>query len=159
MSGLLPGEHVIKDTGMLPVSWTKGALSNVNGKLILTNARLIFTAGHFQDIISAVRGAHKDRVEIPLNTIVNVEKGFMATITIHAGERYTFRGMGDANGWVDAINQARLQSHATSFAPAPQRMPPPPPQQAAAGNRFCGQCGAPIVPGNKFCGQCGAPVQ
>jgi hypothetical protein len=65
--------------------------------LILTNARLIFKAGHFKDIISAVRGAHKDRVEIPLDTIVKVEKGFMATITIHVGEKYTFRGMGDTD--------------------------------------------------------------
>lgn len=158
MSGLSPGEHVIKDTGMLPVTWTKGTFSNVNGKLILTSRRLIFTAGNFQDIISAVRGAHKDRVEIPLNTIINVEKGFMATITIHAGQKYTFKGMGDANGWVDAINQARLQSHATSFAAPPQRSAPPPPQ-AAAGGKFCGQCGAPITPGNRFCSQCGAPVQ
>lgn len=169
MSELPPGEQVIKDTGILPVTWTKGALSNVNGKLILTNARLIFAAGHFQDIISAVRGAHRDRVEIPLNTIVNVEKGFMATITVHAGERYTFRGMGDANGWVDAINRARLQSQAAGFAPGPGNRAigvgsspygaPPPPPPPPSGNRFCGQCGAPIPPGNRFCGQCGAPVQ
>ena len=98
MSGIPPGEHVIKDTGMLPVTWTKGTFSNMKGKLTLTNARLIFTAGHFQDIISAVRGAHMDRVEIPLNTIVKVEKGFMATITVHAGEKYTFRDMGDVDG-------------------------------------------------------------
>jgi len=115
----------------------------MKGKLILTNARLIFTAGHFQDITSAFSGAHKDRVEMPLNAIVNVERGFMATITFHSGEKYTFRGMGDADGWVDAINRARLQSHATSFAPAPQRMPPLP-GQAAAGNRFRGRCGAPV---------------
>jgi len=143
---------------MLPVTWTKGTFSNVNGKLILTSRRLIFTAGNFQDIISAVRGAHKDRVEIPLNTISNVEKGFMATITIHAGDKYTFKGMGNANGWVDAINTARLQSHATSFASA-QFTPPPPRQQAAPGGKFCGQCGAAITPGNRFCSQCGAPVQ
>lgn len=161
MSGLPPGEQVIKDTGMFPVTWTKGTFSNVNGKLILTNKRLIFTAGRFQDIISAVRSAHNDRAEIPLNTIVSVDKGFMATINIMAGgQKYTFKGMRDAGGWVQAINSSRMMSGTVSYGAAPPQQnftPPPPPQ--AVGNKFCSNCGAPVAAGNAFCGKCGARVQ
>ncbi len=77
---------------MFPVTWTKGTFSNVNGKLILTNRRLIFTAGRFQSIVGAVVGAHKDRVEIPLNTITSVDKGFMAVITPCEVQRGLERG-------------------------------------------------------------------
>lgn len=161
MSGLPPGEQAIKDTGMFPVTWTKGTFSNVNGKLILTNKRLIFTAGRFQDIISAVRSAHKDRAEIPLNTITSVDKGFMATINITAGgQKYTFKGMGDAGGWVQAINSARMMTGTVSYGAAPPQQnyaPPPPPP--ATGNKFCSNCGAQVVAGNAFCGKCGARVQ
>ena len=161
MSGLPPGEQVIKDTGMFPVTWTKGTFSNVNGKLILTNKRLIFTAGRFQDIISAVRSAHKDKAEIPLNTIMSVDKGFMATINITAGgQQYTFKGMRDAGGWVQAINSSRMMSGTVSYGAAPSQQnfaPPPPPP--ASGNKFCSNCGAPVAAGNAFCGKCGARVQ
>ena len=157
MSGLPPGEQVLKDTGMFPVTWTKGTFSNVNGKLILTNRRLIFTAGRFQDVISAVRGSHKDRVEIPLNIITSVDKGFMAVINIMAGgQKYTFKGMGDAGGWISQINSARMTTGAAQgYAPQARNAPPPPPPMAA-GNKFCPNCGAAVVPGNSFCGQCGA---
>jgi hypothetical protein len=161
MSGLPPGEQVIKDTGMFPVTWTKGTFSNINGKLILTNKRLIFTAGRFQDVISAVRSAHKERAEIPLNTIMSVDKGFMATINIMAGgQKYTFKGMRDAGGWVQAINSSRMMSGTISYGAAPPQQnftPPPPPQ--ATGNKFCSNCGAPVAAGNAFCGKCGARVQ
>ena len=160
MSGLPPGEQVIKDTGMFPVTWTKGTFSNVNGKLILTNKRLIFTAGRFQDIISAVRSAHKDKAEIPLNTITGVDKGFMATINITAGgQKYTFKGMRGAGDWVQAINTYRMMPGPASYsAPPPQSFTPPPPPQAA-GNKFCSNCGSPVAAGNAFCGKCGARVQ
>ena len=161
MSGLPPGEQVIKDTGMFPVTWTKGTFSNINGKLILTNRRLIFTAGRFQDVISAVRSAHKERAEIPLNTIMSVDKGFMATINIMAGgQKYTFKGMRGAGDWVQAINNAKMMSGTVSFGTSPQQQsytPPPPPQ--ATGNKFCSNCGAPVAAGNAFCGKCGARVQ
>jgi len=161
MSGLPPGEQVIKDTGMFPVTWTKGTFSNINGKLILTNKRLIFTAGRFQDVISAVRSAHKERAEIPLNTIMSVDKGFMAVINIMAGgQKYTFKGMRGAGDWVQAINNAKMMSGTVSYGAAPPQQsftPPPPPQ--AAGNKFCSNCGAPVAAGNAFCGKCGARVQ
>lgn len=160
MSGLPPGEQIIKDTGMFPVTWTKGTFSNVNGKLILTNRRLIFTAGRFQDIISAVRSAHKDRAEIPLASITSINKGFMATIDILAGgQKYTFKGMRDAGGWVQAINSAKMMSGAVSGASQGYAPPAPPQAPAAAGNKFCSNCGAPVAAGNAFCGKCGARVQ
>ena len=147
---------------MFPVTWTKGTFSNVNGKLILTNRRLVFTAGKFQDIVSSLRSAHKDKAEIPLNSITSVDKGFMATINVMAGgQKYTFKGMRDAGGWVQAINSAKMMSGTVSYG-APQQQsytPPPPPPAAATGTRFCSNCGAPIAPGNAFCGKCGARVQ
>ncbi len=148
---------VLKDTGMFPVTWAKGTFSNVNGKLVLTNRRLVFNAGRFQDIISSVRNAHKDKAEIPLNTINSIEKGFMATITIMAGgQKYVFKGMRDAGGWVNQINTARLTSGAVHSAPQTYSAPPPPPP--AAGNKFCPGCGTAVIPGNNFCGNCGARI-
>jgi hypothetical protein len=161
MSGLPTGEQVIKDTGMFPVTWTKGTFSNINGKLILTNRRLIFTAGRFQDIISAIRSAHNERVEIPLGNITGVNKGFMATIDVMVGgEKYTFKGMRDAGGWVQAINSAKMMSGTVSYgAPQQNYAAPPPPPAMGGGSRFCSNCGAPVAPGNAFCGKCGARVQ
>ena len=162
MSGLPPGEQVIKDTGMFPVTWQKGTFGNVNGKLILTNRRLVFNAGRFQDVISSLRQAHKDKAEIPLASITSVDKGFMATITIMAGgQKYVFKGMGDAGGWVQAINNAKMMSGTVSYGSAPQQgyAPPSPPQPQAAGNKFCSNCGSPVAAGNAFCGKCGARVQ
>lgn len=147
---------VLKDTGMFPVTWAKGTFSNVNGKLILTNKRLVFNGGRFQDPMAALRQAHKDKAEIPLNTITSIEKGFMATITIMAGgQKYVFKGMRDAGGWVNQINTARLTSGAVHSAPQTYSAPPPPP---AAGNKFCPGCGTAVIPGNNFCGNCGARI-
>jgi hypothetical protein len=157
MSGLPSGEHVVKETGMMPVTWAKSTFSNVNGKLILTNIRLIFTAGRFQDPIAAIRGQHKDRVEIPLATITSVDKGFMATIDIMAGgQKYTFKGMGGAGDWINQINSTRMTVGSTpGSAPQPSSASPPP---MVSGNKFCPNCGAAIAPGNKFCGGCGSSV-
>ncbi len=109
MIGIPPGEQIIKDTGIFPVTWTKDTISNINGKLILTNRRLIFTTGNFQDVFASLRGSSKDRADIPLRSITSVDKGFMATINITAGgEKYTFKGMRDAGGWIQDINKARM---------------------------------------------------
>jgi len=160
MSGLPPGEQVIKDTGMFPVTWQKGTFGNVNGKLILTNRRLVFNAGRFQDVISSLRQAHKDKAEIPLASITSVDKGFMATINVQAGgQKYVFKGMRDAGGWVQAINSAKMMSGAVSTAAPQGYAPPAPPQAPAGGNKFCSNCGAPVAAGNAFCGKCGARVQ
>lgn len=108
--------------------------------------------------MGAVVGAHKDRVEISLNTITSVDKGFMAVINIMAsGQKYTFKGMRDAGGWISQINTARMTSGTVQgYAPQTRSVPPPPPMEA--GNKFCPSCGAAVVPGNSFCGQCGSRV-
>lgn len=157
MSGLPPGENVLKDTGMMPVTWAKSRFSNVNGKLILTNRRLIFTAGRFQDPIAAIRGSHKDRVEIQLATIISVDKGFLATIDIMAGgQKYTFKGMGGAGDWIKQINANRMTAGTTQgYTPQTRSAPPPP---MSSDNKFCPNCGAVVVPGNNFCGGCGERV-
>ena len=107
--------------------------------------------------MGAVVGAHKDRAEIPLNTITSVDKGFMAVINVMAsGQKYTFKGMRDAGGWLSQINMARMTTGAVQgYAPQTRSAPPPP---MAAGNKFCPSCGAAVVSGNSFCGQCGARV-
>lgn len=148
---------VLKDTGMFPVTWAKGTFSNVNGKLILTNQRLVFNAGRFQDPLSALRQSHNDKAVIPLNTISSIEKGFLATITVMAGgQKYVFKGMRDAGGWVNQINTARMSTGAVSSAPQTYNAPPPPPP--TAGNKFCPGCGTAVIPGNNFCGNCGARI-
>lgn len=51
---------------------------------------------------------------------------------------------------------------AGALAPTSAAPPPPPPEvwlPGSAGNHFCDQCGARLLPGTRFCGQCGAPVR
>ena len=92
------------------MAYAKGAFRTINGKLILTNQRLIFTAGRFQSVVEAVVGGHKERVELRLPSLTRVEKGFGATIKVHADKEYTFKGMRKADEWVSAINQARAEA-------------------------------------------------
>ncbi|MBC8225431.1 zinc ribbon domain-containing protein [Candidatus Bathyarchaeota archaeon] len=168
MEGLQPGEALIKDSGMFPVAWSKSAFSTVNGKLILTNQRLVFAAGRFQNPIEGLGGAHKERVELSLGDIVSVDKGMMATVKVTAGQEYTFKGMRNAKEWVDLIIRAvRDAQTAPPYAPPqPAYQPPPPaytpppqpaPQPAPAAQRglFCTECGSPLDAVDKFCGSCG----
>jgi len=164
MDGLRPGETLILDSGRLPVAWSKSAFSTVNGKLILTNQRLVFAAGRFQNPIEGLRGAHKERVELGLGEITGVDKGMLATVKVSAGQEYTFKGMGNAKKWVDQIIRAMRDTQtAPSYAPPqPAYTPPPPPvaqpAPAAQRGRFCTECGSPLVAGNKFCGICGTKL-
>ncbi len=137
MDGLQPGETLIKDSGRLPVVWTKSAFSTVNGKLILTNQRLVFAAGWFQNPIDGLRGAQKERVELSLGDITDVDKGMLATVKVTAGKVYTFKGMGNAKEWVDLISRAMRDAWtAPAYTPPqPAYQPPqpaytPPPQPA-----------------------------
>ena len=149
------------DSGMFPVAWSKSAFSTVNGKLILTNQRLVFAAGRFQNPIEGLRGAHKDMAEISLGDIASVDKGMLATVKITAGQEYTFKGMGNAKEWIDLINRAvRDAQTAPSYAPpqpaySPPPQPAPQPAPAAPRSRFCTECGSPLVASDKFCGSCG----
>lgn len=168
MDGLQPGETLIKDSGRLPVAWTKSAFSTVNGKLILTNQRLVFAAGRFQNPIEGLRGTHKERVELSLGDITSVDKGMLATVKVTAGQVYTFKGMGNAKKWVELITTAvrDAQTAPSSAPPPPAYQPPqpantPPPQPApqpapeAQRSRFCTECGSALDSNNKFCGNCG----
>ena len=151
---------MIKDSGRLPVAWTKSAFSTVNGKLILTNQRLVFAAGRFQNPIEGLRGAHKERVELSLGDIVSVDKGMLATVKVVAGQEYTFKGMGNAKKWVDLISGAirDVQTAPAHTPPQPAYQPPhstPQPAPAAQRSRFCTECGSPLDAVDKFCGNCG----
>jgi len=168
MEGMQPGETLIKDSGMFPVAWNKSTFSTVNGKLILTNQRLVFAAGRFQNPIEGLRGAHKERVELSLGDITSVDKGMMATVKVTAGQEYTFKGMRNAKQWVDLITKAVRDAQTTpahtppqpTYQP-PQPTPTPPPQPApqptpaAQRGQFCTECGTPTDTNDKFCGNCG----
>lgn len=104
------GERVVKDSGGSPVAYQKGMFSTVNGKLVLTNRRLVFTAGKFQSIVELLRGSQDLETDIPLAQVTKVEKGFMATIDVYADKKYTFKGMKGAGEWVAAIRQATQQA-------------------------------------------------
>ncbi len=141
MSGLMPGETVLKDSGRLPVAYAKNSFRTINGRLILTNTRLIFIGGRFQSIIESFLQSHREKLEIPLASITRVEKGFMAHIKVYADKEYSFKGMRDPNGWIAAIEQAK----------ATQQLPHPAPN-------FCPYCGNPIRVGDVFCPNCGRKI-
>lgn len=145
---------MIKDSGVFPVTWVKGPFSNVNGKLVLTNRRLIFTSGRFQDVVTSIRGSKSDRADIPLDRITGIEKGFMATIKVKAGREYTFRGMRDATGWVSHINTARLSAGTvqgvSSFVRGLGASKP--------SSSSCQNCGTQLSSEARFCSNCGARV-
>ncbi len=102
------GEVVLKESGRTPVSYQRSRLSTVNGKLILTNRRLIFKAGKFQSIVGSfvLSGSpSKGMVEIPLESIVKVEKGFLGTLKVYADREYTFKGIRGIEEWLFSINR------------------------------------------------------
>ena len=105
--GLSSGETVIMDSGRWPTSYAKSLMVTVNGRLCLTNMRMIFLPSRFQSFTALLRKEEKDVIQIPLNRITEVEKGFISTIKIHADKEYTFKGMREPDKWVSAINQAR----------------------------------------------------
>ena len=97
------GETVIKDTGTFPISYIKSAFFSTNGKLYLTNQRLLFKAGALQGVGGVSVGGiflpnpkdaekSKERISIPLSAITNVEHGW-ANVTVHVGDtKYKFGG-------------------------------------------------------------------
>ena len=66
---------------------------------------------------------------------------------------------------IDAELEAKAAEEAKA---AQQQTPPPPPPQAVTPSpspasapqvpKFCGNCGAPLIPGTKFCTKCGKPI-
>jgi len=86
---LLPGEMVIKDSGKVEVSYAKEILLTINGRLYLTNMRLIFIPSKFQDPLVRLMGLSEMLIQIPLQTIKSVEKEALSII-VKAGEKYRF---------------------------------------------------------------------
>ena len=93
-------------------------MSSINGKLYLTNQRLIFKAGKLQGVggVSVAGGVFipnpkdagksKEYFAIPLSEITAVESGW-ANITVQAaGQKYKFGGMRKTKEWQEAIRNA-----------------------------------------------------
>ncbi len=166
---LEPGETLIKEGGggaFTQVTWVKGLTSNVQGRLVLTNRRLFFHPGNFQNTDSTVLVALRlfkspDSANIPLPSITKVEKGWGEQLNIYTDKKYDFRGMRGAGDWQKAIEQARASApsqQAPAMAPAPQHQAAPrtaPPPPAAPGTGFCHNCGRALRQQDKFCPGCG----
>jgi hypothetical protein len=103
------GEAVLMDTGTFPITYVKNVMSSINGKLYLTNKRLVFKAGKLQGDAGMFGGdaASKSRqyISIPLSEIINVESG-MVTLIVQSAEKYKFGGMRKTGDWSSAILRA-----------------------------------------------------
>ncbi len=117
LKGLDAGEVVLIDTGTFPITYAKNIMSSINGKLYLTNQRLIFKAVALQGVggvsvggvfIPNPKDANKSKeyFGIPLTEITAVEGGW-ANITVQAaGQKYKFGGMRKTKEWQEAIHKA-----------------------------------------------------
>jgi RNA polymerase subunit RPABC4/transcription elongation factor Spt4 len=166
---LEPGETLIKEGGggaFTQVTWVKSLANNIQGRLVLTDRRLFFVPGNFQNTDATMLVALRlfrspDSVSIPLGSITKVEKGWGEQLGIYTDKKYDFRGMRGAGDWQKAIEQARAtpQPQAPRVQAAPQQAAPrkatPPPPPAAAGSSFCNNCGRALRPQDKFCPGCG----
>ena len=117
---LAPGEVVLKDTGHFPITYIQSLFSSINGKLYLTNHRLVFKASKLQGVggvyvpvaggifIPNPADAKKSQeyFSIPLAEITGVESGW-ASLTVHAsGQKYKFGGMLGTKKWAEAVSEA-----------------------------------------------------
>lgn len=116
LKDLAPGEVVLMDTGFFPITFVKNIASSVNGKLYLTNQRLVFKAGKLQGVGGTSVGGvfipnpkdaskSKEHFVIPLSEITAVASGW-ASLTVHAREKYKFGGMRKTKEWQEAIGDA-----------------------------------------------------
>jgi RNA polymerase subunit RPABC4/transcription elongation factor Spt4 len=114
---LMPGEVVLMDTGTFPISYIKNIMSSTNGKLYLTNQRLVFKAGALQGVGGVSTGGlfipnpkdankAKERFAIPLNEISSVESGWANIVVQASGQKYKFGGMQKTKEWAEAINRS-----------------------------------------------------
>ena len=103
---LAPGEAVLMDSGRFPISYVKNVMTSINGKLYLTNQRLVFKAGKLQSDAGMFGGEaaskSKQYFSIPLSEVVSVEAG-MVTLIVQAGDKYKFGGMRQTKEWSAAI--------------------------------------------------------
>ena len=102
---LLPGEVLIKDSGKLPVTYDQ-VLAKIDGKLYLTNMRLVFQPNRFQELLPKMMGLYKLIVQIPLNTITSVERT-LGHLTVYADGKYDFMILKNAGDWLTVINKSR----------------------------------------------------
>jgi hypothetical protein len=128
--------------------------------VVITNERLILRHPH-------ALGLKKDYTDYNYQDISNVvlDKGMLRStvrLTLRfGGEPLELSGLpnSDAERAYGLIreNLVRYQSPftATSAGIPPYRQPAVPPTFAAA---TCSKCGSPLTAGQKFCGNCGAPV-
>ncbi len=117
LKDLSPGEVVLMDTGAFPISYVKNMMTSINGKLHLTNQRLVFKASVLQGVGGVAEGGlfipnpvdankAKQYFAIPLNQITSVESGW-ANVTVEAGgQKYKFGGMRKTGEWVESIKRA-----------------------------------------------------
>lgn len=90
MKGLLPGETLIKKTGLLGVGWKKSWINITNGELALTNRKLIFHE------LGEYTKYGTERLELSLRDITSVYKESRGTLKISAGQEYIFYGAWNA---------------------------------------------------------------
>lgn len=112
------GETVLKDTGFFPIAYVKSMMSSTNGKLTLTNQRLIFKASALQGVggtalpggifIPNSKDAEKSKefFTINLSEITNVESGWASLTIFTGGQKYKFGGMRDTKNWAETVNNA-----------------------------------------------------
>lgn len=111
------GEVVLKDTGFFPIAYVKSMMSSTNGKLTLTNQRLIFKASALQGIGGVYTGGifipnpkdaekAKEYFATPLAEITNVESGWASLTIFTGGQKYKFGGMRDTKKWAEMVNNA-----------------------------------------------------
>ncbi len=111
------GEVVLRDTGLFPITYLTSRSSSTNGKLLLTNQRLVFKGGKLQGVGGVSVGGifipnpddtnkSKQQLSIPLAEITQAEHGW-ANLTIQAaGKRYKFGGMRETKKWAEEIVKA-----------------------------------------------------
>ncbi|GEM_PF-6783099 len=117
LKGLEPGEVVLMDTGFFPITYVKNFASSTNGKLYLTNRRLVFKAGKLQGVGGVAAGGifipnpkdagkSKEFFAIALSDITAVDTVWAGILVNAAGQKYKFGGMRKTKEWQEAISGA-----------------------------------------------------
>lgn len=105
------------DTGFFPITYVKNFASSTNGKLYLTNRRLVFKAGKLQGVGGVAAGGifvpnlkdvnkSKEFFAIALSDITAVDTVWAGITVNAAGQKYKFGGMRKTNEWQEAISRA-----------------------------------------------------
>jgi len=113
LQDLSDGESVIMDTGFFPITFSKSFMNTINGKLYLTNMRLVFKGVALQGVDANSFSLNTNQANkaktyfyVPLRNITAVIKGH-TSVNIYAGEEYKFGALRKPGEWVDAIDSLR----------------------------------------------------